>query len=261
MTDIEALKLIELGPGTRPIADLKKQLASVESGVHPEDIWSLAASMSYDVDLRYADDGRSGQFDAIFTTKGAEARFIPARHDVSIRRVSEYGNNPANKLSSQNLAADLRRYLTKKLPDYMVPAAFVMMESLPLMPNAKVNRAALPAPEASTFTHDRVYSPPTNEMEAALADIWAKVLRLDRVGISDDVFELGGDSLLIFQIVTRATQAGLRITPKQIFEHRTVGGVVGTLSANTDRVEQPAMPAIARVSREAFRRNRTQLAG
>jgi amino acid adenylation domain-containing protein len=258
--DVEALRLIEEGSLLR-IDELKNALTSIDGGVHPEDVWAMGDSLGYEVDFRYSDNGARAQFDAIFRKKGGENGFIPPRHALSHKSVNEYGNNPANKLSTQSLATDLRKYLASKVPDYMVPAAFVMMNTLPLTPNGKVDRKSLPAPDASTFIDGRAYAPPTNESESALAEIWAKVLRLERVGINDDVFELGGDSLLIFQMVTRATQAGLRITPKQVFEHRTVAGVVKAVLAGGERADRPKVPAIARVSREAFRKDRTQVAG
>jgi amino acid adenylation domain-containing protein len=258
--DVEALRLIEEGSVLR-IDELKNALTSIDGGVHPEDVWAMGDSLGYQVDLRYSDNGVRAQFDAIFRQKGSERGFIPPRHALSHKSVSEYGNNPANTLSTQSLATELRKYLASKVPDYMVPAAFVMMNTLPLTPNGKVDRKVLPAPDAPTFIEGRPYAPPTNESESALAEIWAKVLRLERVGINDDVFELGGDSLLIFQMVTRATQAGLRITPKQVFEHRTVARVVKAVSAGGDKVDRPTVPAIARVSRETFRKDRTQVAG
>jgi hypothetical protein len=81
------------------------------------------------------------------------------------------------------------------------------------------------------------------------------------VGINDDVFELGGDSLLIFQMVTRATQSGMRLTPKQIFEQRTVAGVVKALSAAGVKMEEAQTLTIARASREAFRKKRVTVQG
>ena len=152
----------------------------------------------------------------------------------------------------------LRKFLAAKLPDYMIPAAFVVLDELPLTPNGKVDRKALPAPDAATFSQDRTYDPPTNDQEVTLAAIWSKVLRLDRVGINDDIFELGGDSLLIFQIVTRALQAGLGVKPKQIFEHRTISAVVKALKAEGSNGQAWA-PAIVPASRDAFRKKRTSL--
>jgi hypothetical protein len=260
-TQVETHKLISNGTRLRTVKELNETLNSVETGVHPEDIWSMSDSLGYDAEVRWSNDGASGCFDVVLHKKDEAETIVPHRQKVSLKSINEYGNNPANKLSNQNIAADLRKYLSDKLPDYMLPAAFVMMDELPLTPNGKVDRNALPAPDASTYTQGRVYDPPTNEKETALAEIWSKVLRLDKVGINDDVFELGGDSLLIFQIVTRATQSGLPIKPKQIFEHRTIAGIVKDLSGEGKIQEMIAAPEIARASREAVRKKRSSIIG
>ncbi|HSK75700.1 MAG TPA: non-ribosomal peptide synthase/polyketide synthase [Thermoanaerobaculia bacterium] len=116
-------------------------------------------------------------------------------------------------------SAQLRELLSQSLPDYMVPSAFVLMERLPLLANGKVDRKALPAPSAR---REGDFTPPRNEVERTLAALWAETLRLDRVGVHDNFFELGGDSILSIQIVARANEAGLFLTPKQIFQHQTV---------------------------------------
>lgn len=256
---VEAQKLISNGTKLRTIEELNNALGSVGKGVHPEDIWSLSEKLGYIADIRYSENGSTGCCDIVFRKDGDENGIVPHRHTPLRKQMDDYGNNPANKLSTQNFAADLRKYLSGTLPDYMVPAAFVVLDDLPLTPNGKVDRNALPAPDTSTFTQDRVYDPPTNEDEFTLTEIWSKVLRLDKVGINDDVFELGGDSLLIFQIVTRATQSGLRITPKQVFENRTIAGIVKALSSDGKPLEKVAGPSIARVSREANRVKRSAL--
>ncbi len=258
-SQVETQRLISNGTRLETVESLRAALRSVETGVHPEDIWSLGDPLGYGVEVRWSENGSTGHFDVVLRKKDSAGGVVPHRHALTLKDIGEYGNNPANKLSIQNLAADLRKYLTGRLPDYMVPSAFVMMEDLPLTPNGKIDRKALPAPDAATFTQDRVYDPPTNEQEATLAEIWAKVLRLDKVGINDDVFELGGDSLLIFQIVTRATQSGLQIKPKQIFEHRTVAGIVNALGKEGKTIERVAAPSISRASRESARVSRSTL--
>lgn len=256
---VEAQKLISNGTRLRTIEELNNALSSVEKGVHPEDIWSLSEKLGYRAAIRYSENGLTGCCDIVFRKDVDENGIVPYRHTPLRKQTDDYGNNPANKLSTQNLAANLRKYLSGTLPDYMIPAAFVVLDDLPLTPNGKIDRKTLPAPDTSTFTQDRVYDPPTNDEELTLTEIWSKVLRLDKVGINDDIFELGGDSLLIFQIVTRATQSGLRITPKQVFENRTVAGIVKALSANGKPLEKVAVPSIARVSREANRVKRSAL--
>jgi amino acid adenylation domain-containing protein/non-ribosomal peptide synthase protein (TIGR01720 family) len=118
-------------------------------------------------------------------------------------------------------AAELQSFLKENLPDYMTPSAIVKLEALPLTANGKVDRKALPAPEAAGA--DREYVAPRTPAEETLAGIWSQVLGVERVGIHDNFFSaLGGDSILSIQIIARANQAGLRLTPKQIFEHQTV---------------------------------------
>jgi non-ribosomal peptide synthase protein (TIGR01720 family) len=128
-------------------------------------------------------------------------------------------------------ATELRGHLKASLPDYMVPAAFVTLDALPLTPNGKVDRRALPAPEQSGPDAETAFVAPRGAAEVTLAEIWRQVLSLDHVGVHDNFFHVGGDSIVAIQIVVRANQAGLQLTPKQIFEHQTIAelaAVAGT---------------------------------
>ncbi len=127
---------------------------------------------------------------------------------------------------------ELRRFLKEKLPDYMVPSVFVVLDALPLTPNGKVNRRVLPAPDISRMNLEVGFVAPRTPTEKILADIWAEVLRVEQVGIHDNFFELGGDSILSIQIIARANQAGLKLATKQLFQHQTIAelaAVVGTV--------------------------------
>jgi hypothetical protein len=119
--------------------------------------------------------------------------------------------------------SELRKFLHVKLPDYMVPAAFTLLDALPLTPNGKVDRHALPLPAPSALAEGFVA--PRTPAEVLLAGIWMQVLGLERVGIHDNFFELGGDSILSMQIIAKANLAGLRFTPRQIFQHQTLAGL------------------------------------
>ncbi|HEY2514272.1 MAG TPA: amino acid adenylation domain-containing protein, partial [Polyangiaceae bacterium] len=120
------------------------------------------------------------------------------------------------------LVGALRDHLKTTLPDPMIPAVFVILDALPLTANGKIDRAALPAPEGLRPELQSAFAPPSNATEETLALIWAEVLRLDRVGIRDNFFEIGGDSILSIQVVNRARKAGLRLTPAQLFQSQTV---------------------------------------
>src|SRR5205085_140488 len=106
------------------------------------------------------------------------------------------------------------------LPDYMVPAALVTLDALPLSLSGKVDRSALPAPEFDTG-----FVAPRTPAERVLAEIWAQVLGVDQVGVQDNFFELGGDSILSIQVISRARQAGLGLTTKDIFLRQTIASL------------------------------------
>jgi amino acid adenylation domain-containing protein/non-ribosomal peptide synthase protein (TIGR01720 family) len=131
---------------------------------------------------------------------------------------------------------ELQATLRQSLPDYMVPAAFVVMSKLPLTPNGKVNRRNLPAPGESVATSQ--YEPPRSATEQALAEIWQQLLGIERVGIHDNFFTLGGDSIRTIQVISRAKQAGLALTPKQMFEFQTVAELAAVAGAAVDAAEQ-----------------------
>ncbi|MET0397577.1 MAG: condensation domain-containing protein, partial [Longimicrobiaceae bacterium] len=120
-------------------------------------------------------------------------------------------------------AAELRARLVERLPEHMVPGAVVVLERLPLSATGKLDRRALPAPERGGAAER--YAAPRTETEAILCDVWAGVLKVERVGVEESFFELGGDSILSIQMVSRARQRGLRLTPRQVFERPTVAGL------------------------------------
>ena len=119
-------------------------------------------------------------------------------------------------------SSELRHHLQSRLPDYMVPSAIVPLETLPLTLNGKLDRRALPAPDSDRSGLDKAYVAPRTPAEHLLADIWAQVLGLAQVGIHDNFFEVGGDSILSIQIVARAAVAGLALTPRHLFQQPTI---------------------------------------
>jgi amino acid adenylation domain-containing protein len=122
----------------------------------------------------------------------------------------------------QPSVADLRSYLKERLPEHMIPSSFIFLDSLPRNPNGKIDRLSLPAPEAKSIEREGEIVEPRDEKERVLASIWSDVLRVKAISVFDDFFELGGDSILSIQIIARAKEAGLRVTPNQLFEYRTI---------------------------------------
>jgi amino acid adenylation domain-containing protein/non-ribosomal peptide synthase protein (TIGR01720 family) len=139
---------------------------------------------------------------------------------------------------------ELRSYLEERLPEYMIPAVFVQLPEMPLTPNGKVDRKALPAPDHSRPDLEHSYLAPRTHIEEMLAGVWKEVLKVEAVGVHDNFFELGGDSILSIQIVARAARSGLHLTPRDLFQHPTIAAlaaVVSTNSSNKVEAEQGAV--------------------
>ncbi len=150
-------------------------------------------------------------------------------------------------------AAVLREWLGQRLPEYMVPAAFVRLEAMPLSPNGKLDRKALPAPEP--IVTERTYVAPANAQEELLANLFAQVLGVERVGAEDDFFELGGDSIRSIPLVSRAGQRGLHFTVAQLFQHRTPRALANAVRAQSaSRDELPPSAPFELLSEEDRRR-------
>src|SRR5262249_55432839 len=115
--------------------------------------------------------------------------------------MAAFGNEPIERDGQQRLVPMFRAYLQERLPDYMIPSSFVLMEALPLTPNGKLDLQSLAPPDSVRPDLKDRYVEPATAAESLLARIWAQVLGLDRVGVHDNFFELGGDSILSIQVV------------------------------------------------------------
>ena len=146
-----------------------------------------------------------------------EGIVIAREDELGVKRLSAYVIPVTQQLTRQ----ELRQFLQDKLPNYMVPAFLMLLDSFPLTPNGKVDRRALPIPEIDLHELEN-YIAPSTDTETILAQIWQSVLGRERISIHDNFFELGGDSIIGIQIVAKANQAGLGITPKQLFSHQTI---------------------------------------
>jgi amino acid adenylation domain-containing protein/non-ribosomal peptide synthase protein (TIGR01720 family) len=141
------------------------------------------------------------------------------------RRLVAYVVAEMGEAEAPPAAGELRAFLKERLPEYMVPAAFVLLAAMPVTANGKLDRKALPAPELSDAAGGAAFVAPRNAAEETLAGIWRDVLRREQVSVDANFFELGGDSILSIQVISRAARAGLALTPRQLFENPTVAGL------------------------------------
>lgn len=151
-----------------------------------------------------------------------EAVVIPREDSPGVKRLVVYVVPAQLQTQSTN---ELRSFLQQELPEYMVPASIVLLEQLPRTTTGKIDRRGLAGSGGDERQREQTFIAPRNAIEQTLADIWSAVLKLERVGVSDNFFESGGDSVLAIQIIARARQAGLHLTPAQLFQHPTVAGL------------------------------------
>lgn len=209
--------------------DVEKSEADVLAGLDEPD-WHRVRQAVVEVhDL----DGRLARMTAQFEAHGFHVEVeqdallastgifnLYARRPALARPTQAAPTEPAWH-SSDALVADLRAGLERSLPRWMVPAAYVCLEEMPLAPSGKLDRAALPAPGQGGIVQP-AYAAPETAAQATLAAIWQQLLGLDRVGVHDNFFEIGGDSIISIQLVALARRAGLALQPQDIFLHQTI---------------------------------------
>ncbi|MFJ2161022.1 non-ribosomal peptide synthase/polyketide synthase [Streptomyces sp. NPDC087856] len=205
-------------------------------GVDPETLHEIAARHGYEAALTWNGGAEDGSLDAVFAPRGRglEGVFAPEEGEgdgapegdgrllVRYRPGGSHPltNRPAPFRNVNALMSTLRTHATEYLPDYMVPAAFVPLDRLPVTPSGKLDAAALPVPDlTSRLSAGRA---PETAREQLLCDLYARALKVPSVGVDDDFFALGGDSIVAVQLLILARRAGLELTPRDVFRHRTV---------------------------------------
>jgi amino acid adenylation domain-containing protein len=186
-----------------------------------------------------------------FRVELAEVQNVLARHPgVSQAAVVALADNAREKRLAAYVvprtafcptASELKRWLQDRMPEPMVPSSYVFLENLPLSPSGKLDRSALPPPEGlESDVWATEYVPPRTTAEEILAGIAADLLGRSRVGVHDNFFEIGVDSILGIQMVSRARQAGLALTPAQLFRHPNVAELAAAAESNSDLVDSSA---------------------
>ncbi|MEW1639118.1 amino acid adenylation domain-containing protein [Streptomyces sp. NPDC093801] len=213
----------EHAPAAAPADPEELRRAALAHGRDAVVTWSGADARRFDLVLLPAPQPGTRTVTGAFAAAGGAAGRIRA-------------NDPSLAKTLGPLLAELPEYLRGRLPDYMVPTAIVPLSRIPLTPNGKLNRRALPVPDYARVSTGRA---PRNPREEALCDLFAEVLGLERVGIDDDYFALGGDSIRSIQVVARAKARGTVITVREIFEHRTVARLAELVAGRDE--ETPAL--------------------
>jgi amino acid adenylation domain-containing protein len=236
--ELRTLELLADEEGARTAGELRAIKDRAASGVDPEDLHALGGELGYAVDISWARHGADGRFDVLLraATQGEgededkDAAFDFPEPAERGRAWKEFGNNPLRRALARELVPLLRAHLQERLPEYMVPADFVMLDSLPLNSSGKVDRRRLPAPDVLRPELKESFVAPRTEVEERVAAVWSEVLGLERIGVHDNFFDLGGHSLVATQVVTRLCDAfEMELPLRCLFESPTVAGVAAAV--------------------------------
>lgn len=227
--DARILSMLAGDPPPRTVLDLRQAIRRDPRGVEPESLVALGRGLGYRTELSWLDCDAEGRFDLLYERNGLEERSIFPLRDSSPDLWLLEGNNPAQAVGQKHLQSQLRDWLSERLPEYMVPSDFVLLDSMPLTSHGKIDRRRLPDPLADGGSGATAveYVAPSSQTQIALATIWAELLRLPRVGIHDNFFELGGDSILSIQMIARAEAAGIHLTPRDVYQLQSIAELAG----------------------------------
>jgi amino acid adenylation domain-containing protein len=226
---------LENSPAVETVGQMRQLLVKQpEVGINPEEFYQLGQYLGYTVHLSWWGSSQDGSFDVVFC-RNQEQKAMPGagcayafwdNSTITTKPWTDYTNNPLYGKLVQKLVPQVREFIQQKLPNYMVPQAFVLLNALPLTPNGKVDRRALPAPDTATRNLATGFVSPRTPIEAQLVQIWSEVLGTERIGINDNFFELGGHSLLATQVISRLRNVfSVELSLQNFLEYPTVANL------------------------------------
>jgi amino acid adenylation domain-containing protein len=232
--DVAAVRMLSCGQHPATVGELRVKLDNEQpTTVELEDLWGLAQELEFNIEVRPSHSAVSS-CDVVFRRKEVNGKDVS--HGVvkfpgesgSMRSLASYATDPLQQAVARALATELRSWLAAKLPEYMLPVAYVQMERLPLTASGKLDRKGLPKPEADAYATSG-YEAPQGEMENMLAGMWAELLQVERVGRQDSFFALGGHSLQAVTLMERIGQRGFEVEAAVLFSSPTLAGLAAAL--------------------------------
>ncbi|NEO49225.1 MAG: amino acid adenylation domain-containing protein, partial [Moorea sp. SIO4A3] len=221
--DVELVEWLSQPKEKENVQQLKQRLEEkLVNSIDPERLYELSSDNGYSLELCWSAQGGPELMDGVFVRRELAKEGIVltplTQKSVVGGNWENYGNNPLSSQLRKELIPQLREYLQSRLPEYMVPSGLMVLSQLPLTPNGKVDRKALPVPDMASSVSTEYVAPQT-ETQKVLAEIWAEVLGIEKVGIHDNFFDLGGHSLMATQVVSRCRHAfGNELTLSILFE-------------------------------------------
>ena len=224
----------DIPPEHDTVGDLRQAVENDtdESGIDPEDIWALGQRLPYVVDISWASSRPDGSFDVLFRKRSTSpVDNTPSFLEDTPGPKATLANNPLKGAETRTFVPQLRAFLKEKLPEYMIPSHFTILDTLPLTAHGKVDRQALPSPDETRPDLEQSFVAPSTPVETALAEIWAQVLNINRVGIHDNFFDLGGHSLSATQVISRVRSTlNIDLPLQNLFQEPTIAGLAFRVS-------------------------------
>jgi amino acid adenylation domain-containing protein len=253
---LQILDWLENPPVVSTVGELRQLLKEKpRMGINPEQMWQLGEKFGYTVHLSWWEGSQDGSFDLVFHRQSSilesamsavDGQPYPSFWDnetVIPKSWTDYTNNPLYGKLVQKLVPQVREFVQQKLPSYMVPQAFVLLNALPLTPNGKIDRRALPTPDTATRNLATSFLAPRTPIETQMGQIWSEVLGLERIGIKDNFFELGGHSLLATQVISRSRDLfSVELSLQNLLEYPTIANLAQIIELLA--VAQQGQPAI-----------------
>ncbi|AFZ12486.1 amino acid adenylation domain protein [Crinalium epipsammum PCC 9333] len=245
----EASTLEWLYQGSQPetVGEWRSQLTQQHTGIDPEQLWDLTDNLPYVIDIKPSQDYC---YDVILQNRDLlGTKILQLTENVSLKPWNYYANQPQQVKITKNIVPQIRSFLAEKLPDYMIPGSFVMLDSLPITPNGKVDRKALPALN-QTRSQAEDFVAPRNPCEEVLVEIWAEVLAVEQIGIHDNFFQLGGHSLLATQVMSRVREVfKVELPLRSLFDSPRVAGLADNIEQLRRQEQGLQVPQIEVISR------------
>jgi SAM-dependent methyltransferase/acyl carrier protein len=240
----------------KTVGEWRKLLASdaVEPGLM--ELLDTCRNLPFLTDVTWSNSGSDGLCDVVFYRRGQQEPMVGQEPRLGNEQLRAHTNEPRQARLVRELVPELRRFLQAKLPGHMVPARFVLLDKLPLLPNGKVDRHALPSPDLAVEAAGDLSAAPGTPAERALAQIWCDLLRLKQVGIHDNFFDLGGHSLLVTQVIARIqSQFGVELPMRRMFEQPTIAGLAAAVEQGlAEEVEELSEAEAERLAAGSFAR-------